>query len=303
MTNTADLTHQLFQESPYQAYVYGYPHKTAYRPLNRPVTLNEAWVEEDLKSLYLYIHIPFCEMRCGFCNLFTTTGAKSENVDSYLDAFKRQATATWDQLGSFNAAGFAIGGGTPTFLSASQLEDLFTTTQDILGVRPELINSSVETSPATATEDRLRVLKDAGVDRISIGIQSFNSRDARAIGRFQRSDEVSKALQQIRSTGFETLNIDLIYGGEQLSKQSWLDTISRTLEWQPEQIYLYPLYVRPLTGLGKSGRSWDDVRLDAYRRGRDALLTAGYEQVSMRMFRLKSSASQAGPFIAVSLMA
>jgi oxygen-independent coproporphyrinogen-3 oxidase len=85
--------------------------------------------------------------------------------------------------------------------------------------------------------------------------------------------------------GFPTLNIDLIYGIDGQTPASWLHSLDAALTWEPEELYLYPLYVRPLTGLGRRPREWDDQRLELYRIGRDHLLGLGYEQVSMRMFR------------------
>jgi oxygen-independent coproporphyrinogen-3 oxidase len=102
---------------------------------------------------------------------------------------------------------------------------------------------------------------------------------------------VEAALDRIRAVGFPTLNIDLIYGIDGQTPVTWLHSLNAALEWRPEEIYLYPLYVRPLTGLGRRARDWDDQRLALYRLGRDHLLGEGYEQVSMRMFRLPDASS------------
>lgn len=116
---------------PYQSYVYAYPHKTAYgkldsHPTGRPV-LRELWAAERKDALSLYLHIPFCEVRCGFCNLFTRIGAPDELTTRYLDALERQATAVRDALGDeapVRFAAAAFGGGTPTFLTAAELDRL-----------------------------------------------------------------------------------------------------------------------------------------------------------------------------------
>src|SRR5690606_40791645 len=111
--------------TPYQSYVYAYPHKTAYRPLRPEPLLRDVWAGEDLDTLFLYLHVPFCEMRCGFCNLFTRTGATEDLTGAYLDALDRQATAVLDALGDgASFATSAFGGGTPTYLTASELERL-----------------------------------------------------------------------------------------------------------------------------------------------------------------------------------
>ncbi|MBG0817627.1 STM4012 family radical SAM protein [Planomonospora sp. ID82291] len=271
---------------PYQGYVYAYPHKTAYRPLEPRPPLREVWAGEPTGSLSLYLHIPFCEVRCGFCNLFTRTGAPEELVTAYLDALERQAHAVRDALDAPRFATAAIGGGTPTYLSAGELTRLLDLTEKIMGMDLRAVPLSVEASPATATADRLAVLAERGATRVSIGVQSFVDAEARAAVRPQKRAEVEAALGRIRETGFEALNLDLIYGIDGQTERSWRHSLDAALAWKPEEIYLYPLYVRPLTGLGRRARDWDDHRLALYRQGRDHLLAAGYEQVSMRMFRL-----------------
>ena len=280
--------------NPYQGYAYAYPHKTAYRPLPARPGLRQVWASEDRSSLFLYLHVPFCEMRCGFCNLFTQSGAPEGLTGSYLDALDRQAQAAAEAINPASFASVAFGGGTPTYLTAAELSRLC----DVASRFADLtaIPFSAETSPATATADRLAVLKDRGVTRLSIGVQSFLDSEAHAAGRPQKRSEVDAALNAIRSAGFGTLNIDLIYGIPGQTHRTWQQSLSEALTWSPEEIYLYPLYVRPLTGLGRRARadaaSADaaradpaDQRLSLYRLGRDHLMASGYEQVSMRMFR------------------
>jgi oxygen-independent coproporphyrinogen-3 oxidase len=277
---------------PYESYVYAYPHKTAYRPLDPRPRLKEVWSGERPGALY--VHIPFCEMRCGFCNLFTRTGAPEELVTAYLDALERQAEQVREALQETGFATAAFGGGTPTYLSARELTRLFDLTERTMGVDLARIPLSVETSPATATPDRLSVLAERGTSRISIGVQSFVPEEARSAVRPQKRAEVDAALDTIRASGVPVLNIDLIYGIDGQTPRSWLYSLDTALGWRPEELYLYPLYVRPLTGLGKQGRAWDDQRLELYRAGRDHLLAAGYEQVSMRMFRLPGTPGSTG---------
>jgi oxygen-independent coproporphyrinogen-3 oxidase len=284
----------LLQGSPYQGYTYAYPHKTAYRRLPEPVTLRDVWARERREALFLYIHIPFCEMRCGFCNLFTQSRPRTELVTAYLAKLEREAGIVREALGEARFARLAIGGGTPTFLDEGGLETLFQVTEQ-MGLEREQIPISVETSPGTAGREKLAWLRERGVTRISIGIQSFVDAEVAGAGRPQDRAEVDRALEDLRAARFPVLNIDLIYGLPGQTVPSWLDSIRGALEYAPEELYLYPLYVRPLTGLGRSGRAWDDQRLACYRSGRDFLLSEGYEQVSMRMFRTRGVADEAGP--------
>jgi oxygen-independent coproporphyrinogen-3 oxidase len=282
--------------SPYVAYLYSYPHKTAYRSLDPPIDLGELWSSAIERPLFLYLHVPFCEMRCGFCNLFTEARPKEELVDRYLDAVERQISAVKRFLGGARFARFAIGGGTPTHLDARRLERVLSGVERELGVTIAEVPASVETSPETAEIDRLEVLRRHGVSRISIGVQSFDDHEVKLLGRFQQASRVGAALDRIRTLGFPTLNVDLMYGIPEQGTASWLDTLERALRFAPEELYLYPLYVRPLTGLGRRGvLSWDGQRLEQYREGRAFLLSSGYRQISMRMFRRIDAPGEEGP--------
>jgi oxygen-independent coproporphyrinogen-3 oxidase len=274
--------------SPYQGYLYAYPHKTAYRPLRPRPRLADIWARERREALFLYVHVPFCEMRCGFCNLFTRSRPPAEQVAAYLAQLRRQANAVGDALGQPRFARAAVGGGTPTYLTADELAELFAIMRSA-GADLGHAAMSVETSPATATGDRLAVLAEHGTHRVSIGVQSFLDVEAHAAGRPQRRTEVERALTAIRQSRVPVLNLDLIYGITGQTVATWAASLAATLAWSPEEIYLYPLYVRPLTGLGKRQDShdadWDAQRLALYRLGRDTLRAAGYRQLSMRQFR------------------
>jgi oxygen-independent coproporphyrinogen-3 oxidase len=295
MTQTVLSLQQLLQQSPYQTYVYSYPHKTAYRPINPPISLTSAWEQENRHSLFLYIHIPFCEMRCGFCNLFTTVKAGEDLFNQYIQTLKRQAKQVKKALENSSFSRFALGGGTPTQLSVSQLEAVLNIGESIMGVNLKQIAGSVEVSPKTATPEKLKLLRQRGIDRISIGIQSFIDSEVLAVQRKQNSQQVKAVLTQIKTENFPILNIDLMYGLPGQTIQTWLDSLYQALQFQPEEIYLYPLYVRPLTGISDSPKEWDDIRLNCYRQGREFLLTNGYKQISLRMFRHPKSSHTKGP--------
>jgi oxygen-independent coproporphyrinogen-3 oxidase len=275
---------QLLSGSPFVGYGYAYPHKTAYRSLAQPRPLREVWAHEDLRRLFLYVHVPFCAVRCGFCNLFTQKQPEDGLAARWLDTLARQIAVVHEAVPEARFARWAIGGGTPTLLEAEQLERVFELMGGTFSLDSAMLPGSVETSPETCTHERLEVLERRGTSRISIGIQSFFADELRALGRPQGVALGEKALDRIREHRFETLNIDLIYGIDGQTPESFVAAIERALSWKPEQLYLYPLYQRPLTGLGRRGRSWDDQRLACLRAGRDRLLEAGYVQVSMRMF-------------------
>ncbi len=285
--------------SPYQQYLYAYPHKTSYRALRPRPSLTDVWREQARDALFLYLHVPFCEMRCGFCNLFTRANAPAEQVTAYLRQLRRQAEQIAEALGgSTGYARAAFGGGTPTYLTADELTELFGIATTILGARLPGVPLSVETSPATATPDRLAVLAAFGTTRVSIGVQSFLDVEARAAGRPQRREEVEAALAAIRDARVPVLNIDLIYGIDGQTADTWRESLDAALAWRPEELYLYPLYVRPLTGLGRRTHAradWDTQRLALYRQAVETLGAAGYRQESMRQFRRADVPAPDGP--------
>ncbi|QNP74634.1 STM4012 family radical SAM protein [Streptomyces roseirectus] len=292
------MTTNRVTESPYQSYVYAYPHKTAYRKLDDRPPLTKLWADEPKAALSLYFHIPFCEVRCGFCNLFTRIGAPDGLTAAYLDALERQAAAAREALGPGDRrfATAAFGGGTPTFLTAAELDRLCDLAED-MGADLHTIPLSVEASPATATADRLSVLADRGTTRLSLGVQSFDDTEARAAVRPQKRADVEAALGRIRDAAIPVLNIDLIYGIDGQTAATWLNSLDAALSWRPEELYLYPLYVRPLTGLDRRAQdapdpAWDQQRLRLYKLGRDHLLAHGYVQHSMRMFRRADAPDQ-----------
>jgi oxygen-independent coproporphyrinogen-3 oxidase len=287
--------HPVLRGSPYQGYVYAYPHKTAYRRFDDPTPLGEVWRSEPRSALFLYVHVPFCSMRCGFCNLFTTAKPDRSLVALYLDALRRQVEAVRDCLPDARFARFAVGGGTPSYLDEAELAALFDVAERTMGDDPRAVPTGVEVSPDTVTAGKVALLKSRGVERVSIGVQSFIETETANAGRPQTRAELDGALSLLTDAGFPTLNIDLIYGLPGQTVESWLYSVHSALRHRPQELYLYPLYVRPLTGLGRSRKAWDDVRMSCYRSARDLLLGEGYAQLSMRMFRRADAPDTGGP--------
>lgn len=286
----------ILEGSRYQSYVYGYPHKTAYRRIEPALPLGPLWARERRDALFLYFHIPFCEQRCGFCNLFTQPVPEDDRVEAYLATLSRQVHVVrraLDEGGAFAIARAAIGGGTPTLLDAPQLERLFALVAHLgYGGAP----LSVETSPETALPDRIGVAVGHGADRISIGVQSFLDAEVKAVNRPQRVADVHRALRVIRDSGVRTLNIDLMYGLPGQTAETWRTSLVSALEYRPEELYLYPLYVRPLTTLGKKQvEAVDAHRVALYEQAGELLRGAGYRQISMRMWKRGDAPAADGP--------
>ena len=286
----------MLTQTPYLSYAYAYPHKTAYRPLEPALALSQVWDPEPKDALFLYAHIPFCEMRCGFCNLFTMAKPGQPLQDAYVEALKRQAELTRQALGpQARFARVAIGGGTPSLLSLPALEAVLDLMEHTMGADLKRLPTSCEVSPETISPDKLELLRERGVDRISIGVQSFVEQETQGARRPQPPQVLDQALTQIAARRFPIFNLDLIYGLLHQTPQSWRLSLERAVAFEPQEIFLYPLYVRPLTGLGNSARQWDDERLALYRQGRDFLRTRGYEQLSMRLFRRSGLVEVPGP--------
>jgi oxygen-independent coproporphyrinogen-3 oxidase len=213
----------------------------------------------------------------------------------YLDQVARQAQQVRAALPKARFARLAVGGGTPTALDIAQLRQLFAIIDGSMIASPAEIPVSIEASPATVTTEKLALLREHGVDRLSLGVQSFDDDQSRGLGRFQQFADVHHALELARACGFPTINIDLIYGGPRQSVANWLQSVHRALEYRPQELYLYPLYVRPLTGMGIRGGSWPDVRIECYREARALLLDRGYRQLSFRMFQAADGPVADGP--------
>ncbi|MCZ8521338.1 MULTISPECIES: STM4012 family radical SAM protein [Paenibacillus] len=283
---------------PYRSYLYSYPHKTSYRELETRLPLSDLWSQELADTFFLYMHIPFCGARCGFCNLFTLPDKRADVHAQYVDALERQAAQWAPFLQNKPVARFAIGGGTPTLLEPRQLDRLFHIAQHVIGVDPLQASISVETSPETVTSERLAILKSRQVDRVSMGIQSFIESEAEAIYRPQKPQEVERALEQLKQYQFPILNLDLIYGLPGQTLDTWMYSLDKALSYEPEEIFIYPLYTREHTIVKPEQirQSGEDQRVRFYRAARERMLAHGYTQYSMRRFA-KAEAGSAKPLL------
>lgn len=275
----------------FAGYAYSYPHKSAYRQLDPPVDVATAWAHQDTSSVFLYTHLPFCEMRCGFCNLFTTIRPGEDFMARTLAAIARQSADMAEAIRPGQVTTAAFGGGTPSFLDTDELITLFEQLAATWPVSWADIPVSFEISPGTVDRTKLDELHRLGVTRISMGVQSFVDAELKALARPQNRETVDNACAQIVDVGFDTFNLDLIYGMENQTVDSWLFSLAEAVRRGPNDLYLYPLYVRELTGMGRTGRVAGEHRRELYRIGRDYLLDAGFVQRSMRNFQRPHSAA------------
>jgi len=192
--------------------------------------------------LGLYLHIPFCRKRCHFCYFRVYTDKNSQEVGQYLDVLAHE----WELYGQFPAiAGRPLnfiyfGGGTPSFLSTSQLEGLV---KRLSAVAPwnQAEEITFECEPGTLTESKLSTIRRLGVTRLSLGVENFDDRILEMNGRAHRSPEIAQAYRYARSLDFPQINIDLIAGMLGETEDNWLSCVQKTLELEPDSVTIYQM--------------------------------------------------------------
>lgn len=264
----------------YNSYMYSYPHKTSYE-FHDPIKLDSIWKNESKENLFLYFHIPFCTHKCGYCNLFSLCKFDDETIEKYLDKLKEQSSTIIKAIQPKSISNVAIGGGTPTILNPNTLDKLFKIAYKSFNISN--IPISIEVSPDTITKEKILILKNYDVTRISIGIQSFVYDELNYLHRFNNIDCINNALNIISQASFEVFNIDLIYGIPNQTTESLIYSLKQSLQFNPTEIYLYPLYVRPLTTLSSSNNDSNN-KIKLYNTAKEFLISQGMTQKSMRKF-------------------
>lgn len=271
-------------ENPYIQYMYSYPHKTLYGELPF-IELADYMQELSGGQNSLYFHIPFCQYKCGYCNLFSLAGQPESLMEGYLDAVERQAEQ-WAPLLPRDAVfdDLTLGGGTPLLLPEEMLRRIFRIARDYFGMDCQNRPVIVETSPNQTTEEKCALLKEEGVNRVSIGIQSFVPEELKALCRSHSANQGEHAVEIIRKADFDCVNIDLIYGIPGQTFRSLTYSLRRALSFAPEELFVYPLYIKPETGLARRHASVSEDCFEMGRFVRRFLQGQGYRAMSMRRF-------------------
>ena len=268
---------------PYIQYMYSYPHKTAYQMLDQ-LDVRDYFSCLLSQENSLYLHIPFCQYKCGYCNLFSVAGAGEALMEEYINAMERQMKQYSEAMpGGVVFDDLTIGGGTPLVLSEEQLERLFALVEQYFVLKPDA-SVIMETSPNQTTMQKLRCIKRLGVTRLSIGVQSFHEEELSMLYRQHSAARAKQALEAIREVSFDTVNIDLIYGIPGQTVASMLDSLEQALQFEPEELFIYPLYIKQGTELSNRGIERADTAYHCYQAVVKRLMTAGYQQLSMRRF-------------------
>lgn len=235
---------------------------------------------------YLYIHIPFCIRKCIYCD-FLSMRYDDNIAGEYITSLTNEFSLRKELAGEIRT--IYIGGGTPTTLSAHELTRLIQGLRTSFTVSPDA-EITIEANPGTIDKEKVAALADAGVNRFSLGIQSFIDRELQLLGRVHNSDDAVRAIEIMRYSGVRNLSIDLIYGMPGQTMREWSYTLSKTLDLSPEHISAYELTPEEGTPLfdsikdGSLQKPDEDIIIRMYHHAIDALTASGYKHYEISNF-------------------
>ena len=190
-----------------------------------------------MKEISLYIHIPFCKQRCFYCDFPTFSGKERFRKD-YIEALVKEIE---EKCSDYLIKTIFIGGGTPSYLEENELEKLLITVSKLN--LSDKLEYSMECNPGTVNEEKLKIMKKYGINRISFGLQSCNDNLLKKIGRIHTFDEFLENYNLARKVGFNNINVDLMYGLPNLTIKDWENTLERICDLKPEHISAYSLII------------------------------------------------------------
>ncbi|MCM2988938.1 radical SAM family heme chaperone HemW [Bacillus safensis] len=193
-----------------------------------------------------YIHIPFCEHICHYCD-FNKFFIKTQPVDEYLAALEKEMQHTIEQKGEQELKTIFIGGGTPTSLTVSQLDKLMKSIHRVLKPTKNLVEFAVEANPDELSLEKLQVLKAAGVNRLSFGVQTFEDDLLKKIGRVHQKKDVLTSFERARAVGFDNISLDLMFGLPHQEKHHVMNSLETAFSLGAEHYSVYSLIVEPKT--------------------------------------------------------
>jgi oxygen-independent coproporphyrinogen III oxidase len=269
-----------------------------------------AAVEEEfslLRTLSLYLHIPFCHAKCHYCD-FNSYAGQLRWRESYVEALLREIAWAGDLARDSGAAGRPIdqpwpcrtiffGGGTPSLLTAEQVAQTLEAARHAFTVQDDA-EITLEANPGTLEEPHLVELRAAGVNRLSMGAQSFDAGLLRWMGRIHGPEEIERAFDLARGAGFENINLDFIFGLPDQSLGQWEETLERALALAPDHLSLYSLIVEEGTPLhrwvaeGRVHPADEDLTAEMYLLAQRRLAAAGYLQYEISNWARPGKACQ-----------
>ncbi len=235
-----------------------------------------------------YIHIPFCEHICHYCD-FNKVFLKGQPVDEYLDCLAEEMSLTLQETPTNHLNSIFIGGGTPTALNEQQLEKLCLMIKDKLPYNKHT-EFTFEANPNDLSEEKLRILFDAGVNRISFGVQTFNEELLKKIGRTHRKADVFHSIEAAKKIGFENISIDLIYSLPGQTVADFKETLETSFSLNLQHYSGYSLIVEPKTVFynlmtkGKLPLPGEDVEAEMYEILMEEMEIHGFKQYEISNF-------------------
>jgi len=194
----------------------------------------------------LYIHIPFCLRKCPYCDFYSLTDLSLQ--PAFLDALAAEMNMTRELDQVFDS--LYIGGGTPSVLNIKNIDNIIKTAQECFNILSSA-EITLEVNPGTVTMEQLKGYRQAGVNRISIGVQSFNSANLDFLQRIHSAEEAQMAIKWAQKAGYENIGIDLIYGIPDQTTSSWLKDLRSALEFRPQHLSCYMFSFEPGTPMHK----------------------------------------------------
>ncbi|MFI5343714.1 MAG: coproporphyrinogen-III oxidase family protein, partial [Chlamydiales bacterium] len=242
---------ETFSDNEMPSYIYTYPVKKFYQPFTDWKKACESWSQVEGPTT-IYIHIPFCEMKCSFCDLFTATNQPKDVIERYVKALITEIKMMKPYLRTdqLKIQSVYFGGGTPSLLNENQLGSIISELRTTFTIDAN-IEWSIEGAPNSFSEEKFTQLKALGINRISMGIQTFDERELRAMGRFYGATLGYTMAKTAISSGIKNINLDLIYGIPGQDFEKWRENLLTAIDLSPATITAYPLVVRDRTGYGK----------------------------------------------------
>lgn len=245
----------------------------------------------QLGQLALYVHIPFCRSKCGYCD-FASMAAPPRGFETLAEAYASKVIGEIERSGTATARGAAasrrrpvgsifFGGGTPTLVPAEILLKILDCCRRLFGVLPDA-EITVEANPESSTYEGLAQLRAGGVNRLSLGVQSFDDPELRRLGRVHDAAEALKAVEAARAAGFENVSLDVIFATAGQTPASWKGTLKTAIDLGPEHISAYCLTVEEGTPLGRQVAcglvrpATEELQGEMFRLAADTLGGAGY---------------------------
>lgn len=237
----------------------------------------------------VYIHIPFCTNKCFYCD-FNSYVLKDQPVMDYLQALKSEMERTVREHPPGTIKSIFVGGGTPTVLKPREMEYFLKTVREHFGDWDENIEFSMEANPGTTDLEKLMVMREGGVNRLSFGVQAFQNELLTGIGRIHDTDDVYRSLENARKAGFTNMSIDLMFGLPNQTLEMLSESVSRALELQLPHYSIYSLKVEENTLFhtlyhkNQLPLPSEEEELNMYLLLMDRMKRAGYKQYEISNF-------------------